>query len=247
MAAPRPAEERRKVLANRLTHKLRNYLNGMRAHVALLERFAGPDADPRRLRQLQRLEEAIGGMERLISEYLILVSPDSNQWAEADLPVLLRQTVEAAVSSPQGQGIAFQEEYSPRLPKVLLDPNKFRRALACLVDNACQAMPTGGTLTLRARVPVPGRVLVEVIDTGVGIAGEDQRRIFEPFFSTKPDRLGLGLAVARRLLQDLGGRLEFESRPGQGTTFRLSLPNAARQRAALARRRRRDEWLQPIP
>jgi len=88
-------------------------------------------------------------------------------------------------------------------------------------------------------------ILLEVRDSGCGIPGQDQARVFEPFFSTKPGGIGLGLAVARRSIESFGGKISFQSRIDAGTVFRLVLPNARRGRARQDRRAARRQWLQP--
>jgi signal transduction histidine kinase len=107
-----------------------------------------------------------------------------------------------------------------------------------LIINARQAMPEGGTLTVRARPSERGEVLLEVSDTGCGIPEEDRPRIFQTFFSTKPEGTGLGLAIVKRTIEDLGGRITFDSQVGRGTTFRIYLPPAQRRRVLLERQAR---------
>src|SRR5207247_5763186 len=113
--------------------------------------------------------------------------------------------------------------------------SELREALTNLVLNAVDAMPDGGTLTLRtsvasgqsaaANVSAPGRVQVEVTDTGVGMDEETRRRCLEPFFTTKGERgTGLGLAMVYGMVQRHGGDLEIESQPGKGTTVRVIFP-----------------------
>jgi len=106
---------------------------------------------------------------------------------------------------------------------VLVDPPRIKQILLNLCRNAVEAMPAGGVLSLRA-ASQNGEVVLEVSDTGVGVPPSDVGRIFEPFYTTKPAGTGLGLPVCRRVAEAHGGRLTFESRPGQGTTFRVHLP-----------------------
>jgi CheY-like chemotaxis protein len=106
--------------------------------------------------------------------------------------------------------------------------SEIREALTNLVFNAVDAMPQGGTLTLRTRCDAAERILVEVIDTGVGMDEETRRRCLEPFFTTKGERgTGLGLAMVYGVVQRHGGDLEIDSHPGTGTTVRLSFAAAA--------------------
>ena len=112
------------------------------------------------------------------------------------------------------------------LPPALADPGQIRIALGNLIRNACDAMPTGGRLTLRARAHGDG-LEVAVIDTGVGIAPADLGRIMEPLFSTKARGLGLGLALVRMILEKNGGSLHVSSAPGRGSTFTARLAAAS--------------------
>ena len=106
---------------------------------------------------------------------------------------------------------------------VTVDPQQFRQAIWNLCLNAVQAMPEGGELRVGASVH-DGRLEVRVTDTGEGITTEDLPHVFEPFFSTKDQGTGLGLALVHRIVQDHGGDVEVQSVPGAGTTFVVSVP-----------------------
>jgi signal transduction histidine kinase len=107
-----------------------------------------------------------------------------------------------------------------------VDSDQVTQVLINLVRNAIEAMPNGGTLTIRAAA-VDGWVHTRVIDTGMGISDENMKKIFQPLFTTKTRGIGLGLAICRRLAEANGGVLTVESREGEGATFTLTLPVAA--------------------
>lgn len=108
-----------------------------------------------------------------------------------------------------------------------------RRSFANLILNAVEAMPEGGTLTVRCGES-RGRVCVEVADTGTGIAPHDQKKIFSPYFTTKPEGTGLGLVGARHIFEEHGGKIRFRSELGKGTEFTIELPEGGRAKESVA-------------
>jgi signal transduction histidine kinase len=124
------------------------------------------------------------------------------------------------------RGVSLIRNLDHRLPVVRIDSNVLKQILINLVMNALQAMePVGGRLLVESRVLNSSEVCVVVSDTGPGIAAECLTRIFEPYFTTKKpgEGTGLGLFVTRTLVENLGGRIEVESSPGEGTTFTVAL------------------------
>jgi signal transduction histidine kinase len=231
-------------VAGGLVHKVRNSLNLMRAHLALLQKFTASCGEARVPHHLNRLEEAVGAMELTLREYLTYACPAKDDWGEIDLRALVREVLAfLALDLEQGQ-VTVREEYPPGPATVYADRGKLKRAVLNLIVNARQAMPDGGVLTLRLQ-EADRRVTLEVGDTGCGIPAEDRDRVFQPFFSGKPGGLGLGLALVRRTIEGCRGQVTFDSQVNAGTTFRVVLPTARRLRAALERQARRRQWLEP--
>jgi CheY-like chemotaxis protein len=130
---------------------------------------------------------------------------------------------------PQQRGVTIElkMELASPLPTVMGSDSEIREALINVVFNAVDAMPEGGTMTLRSRLEEPARVLVEVSDTGVGMDEDSRRRCLEPFFTTKGDRgTGLGLAMVYGMVQRHSGDILVESEVGKGTTVRLTFAAA---------------------
>jgi signal transduction histidine kinase len=113
------------------------------------------------------------------------------------------------------------------LPPVALHRDTFKQALLNLLLNAQQAMPQGGTITVQAAAE-PGGVSLSLIDTGRGMPPEVMGKIFRPFFSTREEGTGLGLATTRRIVQAHGGTIEVQSEVGRGTKFTIRLPGGTR-------------------
>jgi CheY-like chemotaxis protein/anti-sigma regulatory factor (Ser/Thr protein kinase) len=138
-----------------------------------------------------------------------------------------------ALAGMIGDDVRIVTELAPDLGIVEADRSQMHQVLMNLAVNARDAMPAGGTLTIRtANVEAPPQVTLEVRDTGKGIDESARRRLFEPFFTTKKDRsnTGLGLAIVFGIVSQCGGRIEVESKPGAGATFRITLPRAVASR-----------------
>ena len=139
---------------------------------------------------------------------------------------VIRQTMRLMRSQKPVKRVTIEEQLDGNLPKVNGDKNQLEQVLLNLSLNAFEAMPDGGTLTIRT-LAQDGNVLVKVTDTGHGIKKEHLDRIFEPFFSTKPvgKGTGLGLSVSYGIVQQHGGSLEVDRVEGAGTTFTIVLPS----------------------
>ena len=151
----------------------------------------------------------------------------AGQRVPVDMAEIIKAAARLVTHQQRGENIQIAVESVADLPKVSGDVGQLQQAVVALATNAIDAMPEGGTLTLRASRS-GARVLVQVSDTGVGIAPENMTRIFDPFFTTKDvgRGTGLGLAVCYGILSDHGGKLDVRSSQGAGTTFTITLPVA---------------------
>ena len=151
----------------------------------------------------------------------------AGQRVPVDMTEVIKTTARLVTHQQRGENIQIVIEAPMDLPVVSADVGQLQQAVVALATNAIDAMPDGGTLTLRGRASRQ-RVLIEVCDTGVGIAPENITKIFDPFFTTKDvgRGTGLGLAVCYGILSEHGGRLDVRSTVGVGTTFTITLPVA---------------------
>jgi two-component system NtrC family sensor kinase len=140
----------------------------------------------------------------------------------------IKMTARLVTHQHRGDNIQIEIETVNDLPPVLGDEGQLQQAVVALATNAIDAMPDGGTLTLRTNRSGPN-VIVEIKDTGSGIPQENLTKIFDPFFTTKDvgRGTGLGLAVCYGIVSEHGGRLDVRSAVGVGTTFTISLPTAS--------------------
>jgi PAS domain S-box-containing protein len=159
------------------------------------------------------------------------VAPEQDSQS-VDLSNMLREAAQLTAprwrDAAQGEGrpISLNVEAEEH-PTIQGSPAQMRELLTNLIFNAVDAMPTGGTIRLRAMVS-DGQGVLEIIDSGLGMSAEVQSRVFEPFFTTKGERgTGLGLAMVFGIVEQHGGRIEVHSAPGEGTTFRMIFPLVA--------------------
>ena len=142
-----------------------------------------------------------------------------------DVGALVQGWAEEWLQLPASHRVRLRVEGIADLGLVAVHPSTLRRALLNLVQNALEAMPEGGTLTLRGAGAAP-YVQLQLCDTGSGIPAEQLAQLFEPLQTTKPEGIGLGLYIAREIVAAHGGQITVESVIGQGTTFTLTLPRA---------------------
>jgi len=154
------------------------------------------------------------------------------QWV--DVNQVLQESLALVRRLIAQRGIVIQELYAPDLPQLYLDANRMKQVFLNIITNAADAMPKSGQLTLLSE-RAGAEVSVRVRDTGTGVSPEHLHRLFEPFFTTKPvgEGTGLGLSVSLGIVQDHGGRIEVESRVGEGSCFNVILPIAVTERQRL--------------
>lgn len=170
----------------------------------------------------------IARLDYIVTQFLQAIRPTKPQIQSGSLNDVVRETLELLRPELENRGLTVQEKLYRRLPLSSIDPAQVKQALLNLIKNAMQAMTRGGRLTLETGEGGEG-VWVSVADTGGGIPEEQINRIFEPFFTTKSKGTGLGLMIVQRIIREHGGRIELESRVGQGTVFRILLPFHQRQ------------------
>jgi signal transduction histidine kinase len=143
----------------------------------------------------------------------------------------IAQLFQAQLQAPGRSPIECRLELDQNAEPIAADPDLLHRAISNLVLNAMDAMPNGGTLTLRSRHD-DGKAIIEVADTGSGMTPEECERIFTPYYTSKQHGTGLGLAIVQSVVSDHGGRISVRSEPGHGTTFVIELPGDASSSSA---------------
>jgi protein-histidine pros-kinase len=202
-------------LAGGVSHELRNPLGVIKNSVYYLDMVLPADAKARK--HLGIIEREIAAADRIITGLLDFARVTPSNRTAVDLGTIVREHLDRA---PLPENVVPVVRLGEGLPAVLVDAGQIELVIGNLVNNAVQAMPGGGTLTVETAV-VDGEVCLVVADTGTGIAADDLGRIFEPLFTTKAKGIGLGLSVARRLALANGAAMRVESAVGQGSRFEL--------------------------
>jgi two-component system NtrC family sensor kinase len=211
-------------LAAGVAHELNNPLATVLLYSDILQRECPPD-DPRRA----DLEMIVGETKRckgIVASLLDFARQNQVEARPTELNALIRNVVEVQQKREFYAGIIVVTDLDPNLPKIEADHAQLQEVFVNLMSNGVDAMPAGGTLTLRTRSGPSGMVTVEVADSGEGIAPEHLGKLFTPFFSTKPvgKGTGLGLAIVYGIIKMHRGQINVRSQVGQGTTFIIQLP-----------------------
>ena len=216
-------------LAAGLAHEIKNPLAGIQGALELLKQ----DTEDQPTTELY--DEMLGELNRVNETLQALLSsarPSPPQLTPTDVRQLLEEIVRLLKPSLRRQRIALLTEVEAEHLEAEFDPTKIRQVLINLIQNSAEAMDGPGHVLLRAGTCPDGRgAVITVEDDGPGISEEHQAKIFDPFFTTKFSGTGLGLALARSMVEQHGGSLQFESAAGEGTTFYVILPG--RQEPAL--------------
>ncbi len=178
-------------------------------------------------RKLGIIVDEVARLEGMLAELNDLARPQQYNWREVDLAELVSRVRELMAPELRERGLELAAWPAPGLPRVVADPDKLSQVLINLVQNAAQASPAGGRVELGLDLDALGQVVLVVADQGPGIAPELRERIFQPFYTTKNRGTGLGLPVARRIVEEHGGRISVEGREGAGALFRVVLPPLA--------------------
>jgi len=210
-----------------VAHGLRNPLASLRASAQLVLRHPG---SPAAGEQLRAILDEVDRLDRRITHLLTFSRPAPFRPIPQRVATLVQEVLPAFSERLRSQGVNLDLEIPQDLPEILADTMKLEQALVELISNALDAMPRGGRLSLVATAgPDSGStrgVTLEVRDTGHGIAQETLASVGQPFFTTRNEGTGLGVATARRFVEQHGGRLDVQSRLGEGTVIRLWLPQA---------------------
>jgi signal transduction histidine kinase len=213
-----------------LAHELRNPLGTIKASAELLQRNVAAENDVAR-EMAGFIASEVDRTNSLVTRFLQFARPLKLRRDNADLA----QTLDRAIAQVEreAKGAAIYKNYEPEIAPFPFDAELMERVFYNLILNAVQASPPGGAVSVKTR-SAGDAVEIAVIDRGVGIEPHQRDSIFNPFFTTKPEGVGLGLAIVSKIVDEHGGKITVESEPGKGSVFHVLLPSAAvREETAL--------------
>lgn len=228
-------------LVRGLTHKMNNILSLFHGYLGLL--MDDKKLDPSTIAGLVRIRDGAKAASELMDRTKVLARPSSVVWREVNVPDLFKR-MQPDFDAACERGVELQIDLPENLPTIWTDTARLKTAILEVVKNACESSPPGEFVKIEvvaesqpsATASAAGKaaqpitwISINITDTGGGIPPELSEKIFHPFFSTKQKQnaTGLGLTVALGLVQQLGGGLRYQSKPGL-TTFRLLLPSRTR-------------------
>lgn len=218
-------------LAAGIAHEIRNPLTSIKARLYTLDKHL--EAPTLARKDTDIISTEIIRLERIVQEVLSFARPSEPDLKNISASALLREVHSLVASGLENEQVKIVLDPAPDLV-VYADAGLLKQVLINLIRNASEAIDAAGTITLRARTGhrttrnnhQTEAVIIEVSDTGRGIPAEVEKRLFDPFFSTKETGTGLGLSIAARIVEKHGGHLQYQTRVGHGTTFGIVLPAA---------------------
>lgn len=224
------------LLAAGVAHEVNTPLTGISSYTQMLLKQL-PQRDPRS-QLLEKIQAQAKRASDIVSNLLNFSRMGNSEFVDVDIHQVLNDTLQLLESQLRSPGIKLVKDYAEELPPVRGNPITLQQVFMNLILNAKDAMPKGGALSISTD-HTDGMVLIDVSDTGEGIAQEHITRIYDPFFTTKGvgQGTGLGLAVTYGILQEHGGGILVESRLGSGSRFTVKLPAAAAVPSTYAKRR----------
>ena len=213
-------------LSLKVAHEVRNPIAAIELNAEMLGDIVGEHQGPEMdeaTNLLTAIREQVTALDALTEEYLAFARFPRPQFEEDSVNEMVAAVAEFVRPLATRQGISVRLETDPAVPPMAIDRSLLRQAVLNLVKNGLEALSQGGVLTATTRC-LDGTVEIAVSDTGPGIPLEVGQRLFEQFFTTKPQGTGLGLSISRQIVEEHGGRIGWSSVIGAGTTFTISLP-----------------------
>jgi len=215
-------------MVGRIAHEIRNPLGSIELFASMLRRDL--QDQPSSHAYAEQISQAVHGLDRLLSNLLTYTQPERSTRRWEALERLVLDALTLAAHAITKNPVDIRLDLDPRIPAIWCNEGQFKQVVLNLILNAVQAMSSGGILTLKLEATadlslgVPA-ICFTITDNGPGIEPSHLSRIFDPFFTTKDEGTGLGLAIVHAIVDAHRGRIDVDSREGEGTTFTILLPH----------------------
>jgi signal transduction histidine kinase len=208
-----------------IAHEIRNPLTAVKLNIQKIS--AKENLDEGDLVNLEISQEGIAQIEKFIKELLnyARVSELNLDWFAMDQ--IIDGSIKMIADSLELKNVTVEKHYAPDMPQVRVDADKVRQVILNMLRNSCEAVDVGGKIKVRIEktdTPSGPRLRTEISDNGRGVPQKDWENVFEPFYTTKASGIGLGLAIARKILEQHDGTIRVRAQEGQGSCFEILLP-----------------------
>jgi signal transduction histidine kinase len=210
-------------VATQVAHELNNPLGGLKLYAHLVAERFRKASDEQGVELARKIDQAVTHLAELVTDITAYGRPPELDRQPIALNALVEECIGLAQDRIAQHGVRLVLELDPAVGTQQIDAREMRKALLNLLLNAVEAMPDGGTLGIRTR-RAGDLVTLVIEDSGCGMDDETRARMFDLFFTTKPNGTGLGMAITRSVVDRHGGRLSIDSTPGRGTRVRIELP-----------------------
>jgi len=203
-----------------IAHEIKNPLTP----IMMLMRRVKEEKESLSDRDIDIIEEELNRIDKIVTEFLAFARPARGEKTKVNINEIINEVITLTKPKMDRSGISIIEKYSPELPDLTGNSDALKQVFLNIILNATQAMVgKGGDLTIET-LTVDGNIRVIISDTGVGISEEDLKKVYDPFFTTKREGTGMGLALTHNIVSDHSGRIDIESTPGRGTKVKVEFP-----------------------
>ncbi len=213
-----------------VAHEIRNPLGIMKGSAELLKRRFGGLPGEEGLTDF--ILDEIARLSRVVSDFLNFARPPAPELQRREVNEIVHRATMFLEHQDTPAPVEYRFNLDEHLPPVALDSSLFQQVMLNILLNAQESMPEGGTITVQTALTPSGEIAIEIIDEGTGIKADAIDHIFDPFFSSKETGTGLGLSVVHQVVVGHDGRIEVDSTPNEGSTFRVILPAYTEELAA---------------